>query len=179
MFFLFKNANTMWIDLQEKQIKVKLGEPDDPTMFRKEEEMAEAYTFDEVVEWEGDVPRLKKEYAELMEIGLEEIDDALQYALIATQNGDFYCKPCPGKKFFLKEGEVWRYGMTRKGEKGRYSEVFLDSNNLKLIVQCRGTTTECLKQERWKIFNYPLLPENLARPNDKRLVKPPGNLRTD
>ena len=169
----------MWIDIQEKQLRQKLGEIREPSFYRREEETAEARTFEEMVEWDEGKPRLKKEFAERLERELLEIDDALQYVLLANRDGQYPCKGCPGESVFLNKGEVWRYGVTRKGEKGRYSEWYLKNSFLDIFVQFRGDMNDCLKQEKLKIFNYPLLPENLARPAGERLASPPGNLRTD
>ncbi len=43
------------------------------------------------------------------------------------------------------------------------------------FVQFKGTISECLKEEQRKLFNYPYLPENLGRPEQDRLPRPPYN----
>jgi hypothetical protein len=52
---------------------------------------------------------------------LEELDNAEQYVLRANRDGWYPCYSCPTKnRIFLLKDEVWKYGVTRKGEKGRY-----------------------------------------------------------
>lgn len=140
--------------------------------------MAAVLTFDDVVEWVGGEPQLKKKREEQMHKELRELQEAEQYALIAKQSKFYPCLKCPIPAIFLHVGEVW-YGVTRKGQDGRYHRDFLIQNDLDYIPQYRGSLQKCLEEEKRKIFQYPLLPENLARPPLQRLAKPPGNLRTD
>ena len=141
--------------------------------------MAAALTFDEVVEWKDGEPQLKKKREKQLVKEQKEIDEAEQYALLALTSKHYPCLRCPTPVIFLRKGEVWKYGVTRKGEKGRYTVNYLEQNHFEYFVQFRGTLSDCLKEEKAKIFRYPLLPENLARPNPERLANPPGNLRTD
>lgn len=106
---------------------------------------------------------------------LEEIDNAEQYALFATLNGYYPCFTCPdgSGRIYLYVGEVWKYGVTRVGEKRRYPNQNYGAPNVAYVTQFRGTYTECLKMEKTKIYSYPLLPE--ARKRDVILVRPPGN----
>lgn len=108
---------------------------------------------------------------------LENLDEAEQYALLATDNGYYPCLSCKtsrvdSTRIFLFRNEVWKYGTTTKGEKGRYRKT-LASMNLKYQSQFVGTLADCLKQEKIKIYNYPLLPESLKR--NFHLIRPPGN----
>ena len=77
--------------------------------------------------------------------------------------------------YFLHVGEVWKYGTTIKGQRGRYSSQFFEENAVSYIVEFRGTMGECLQQEQIKLYSYPVLPENLARPEEMRLLRPPNN----
>ena len=43
------------------------------------------------------------------------------------------------------------------------------------VAEFEGDLTTCLKQEITKIRMYKFSPENLKRPLDQRLVRPPGN----
>lgn len=106
---------------------------------------------------------------------LEEIDNAKQYALIATESQYYPCPSCPNgtKVIFLNAGEVWRYGVTRIGESGRYPNKSFGASDLVFVTQFEGTYSECLKMEKIKIYNYPLLPEALQR--NIKLIRPPGN----
>ena len=106
---------------------------------------------------------------------LEEIDNAEQYVLTATINGFYPCYTCPdgSGRIYLYEGEVWKYGVTRKGEKGRYPNQNYGAPDLTYIAQFEGTYAECLKMEKTKIYSYPLLPE--ARKRNVILIRPPGN----
>lgn len=103
---------------------------------------------------------------------LEEIDDAEQYALVARFDDYYDCFNCNGEeKIFLKKGHIWRYGITRKGEKIRYRNKI--DPRLVYFIQFVGSNSECLKEEKIKIYNYALLPENLTRLVP--LIRPPGN----
>ena len=138
-----------------------------------------ALTFSEVVEWENGTPKLKKKRQEQLQKQLNELEDAEQYVLVARRSGLYPCLSCPAPIIYLNAGEVWKYGVTRKGKEGRYTEQYLGANGLIYFVEFRGALQQCLAVEKQKIFNYPLLPENLARPDVYKLAKPPGNLRTD
>lgn len=116
---------------------------------------------------------LDPQRAKKLEKELEELDNAEQYVLLASQNAWYPCFPCIEKKrIFLKRGQVWKYGVTRKGEAGRYGKS-LAQQKLLYVRQFQGTLQACLKQEKIKIYNYAVHPENLAR--TKPLIRPPGN----
>lgn len=106
---------------------------------------------------------------------LREIDNAIQYALLATANKYYPCYSCPdgSKTIFLNIGEAWKYGSTRVGETRRYPNKNYGASDLTFLPQFHGTYTECLKMEKIKIYNYPLLPE--AKKRKIRLFRPPGN----
>jgi hypothetical protein len=94
---------------------------------------------------------------------MRKIDDAEQYALVADISGYYECLHCPTKRIFLKSNEVWKYGVTNQGEKQRYTTQFLEQRVLRYLVQLRGTYSQCLVAEKRKLFEYPILPENLAK----------------
>jgi len=99
---------------------------------------------------------------------LDELDDAEQYVLLAAKPGHYPCFSCTGKSsIFLHQGQVWKYGVTRKGERGRYGNWHVDQGLL-YFIEYTGPL-----QEKLKIYNYALLPENLAR--TPPLIRPPGN----
>lgn len=106
---------------------------------------------------------------------LDEFDNAVQYALFATVDGYYPCYTCPDGSvtIFLYEGEVWRYGSTRKGKEGRYPNENYGASNLFYAEQFWGNEMECRKMEKVKIYKYPLLPEALKR--GIKLLRPPGN----
>lgn len=106
---------------------------------------------------------------------LEELDNAEQYVLRATIPKEYPCYSCPDgqKTIFLRTGEVWKYGTTRKGEAGRYPGKNYGAPDVAYFIQFEGPFGECLKQEKLRIYNYPLLPEALAR--ETILIRPPGN----
>jgi hypothetical protein len=115
-----------------------------------------------------------KEEAKLQK-RLKEIDDSEQYALVAKMDGWYPCLHSGKGTCYLLAGEVWKYGVTSKGEFGRYSSMFISRNNVSYFIQFKGNMAECLKQEQIKLFNYPYLPENLARSPEERLPRPPYN----
>ncbi|HOY07357.1 MAG TPA: hypothetical protein PLO67_18240 [Saprospiraceae bacterium] len=119
--------------------------------------------------------QLTAKYRKELQNHLDEADEAEQYALIALSDGWYTCVHSGFGTYFLKAGEVWKYGTTTKGEQGRYDYKFLRGNGVNYIVQFRGTLHECLKEEKKKIYMYPLLPENLARVEELRLIRPPYN----
>lgn len=125
---------------------------------------------------EGDkAPKLHPKEEEKLQKRLREIDDSEQYALVAKSDGWYPCLHSGRTTFYLKAGEVWKYGVTSKGQFGRYASDFLVRNNVSYNLQFKGTFSECLKQEQIKLFNYRYLPENLARSPDERLARPPYN----
>lgn len=124
-----------------------------------------------------EAPDLLPDLKEKLERELFEIDHAQQYVLRATDDGNYPCYRCPGRTtIFLRRGEIWRYGVTRKGESGRYPAGLADQH-LFYQVEFEGNYAECLKQEKTKIYHYAIHPENLRR--SFRLDRPPGNARTD
>lgn len=124
---------------------------------------------------EGETPKLNPKDQEKLEKRLREIDDSEQYALVARNNGWYPCLHSGRTTFYLKAGEVWKYGVTSKGQFGRYSSSFLFKNKVFYVVQFKGNFSECLKQEQIRLFNYPNIPENLARLPGERLPRPPYN----
>ena len=116
---------------------------------------------------------------------IEQYDNQQLYVLTAIRDGYYYCKHCPTGKFFLKEYEVYKYGITGIGPKDRgYSENWLSKKGLNYTVLTTGHLTVLKSQETTLIGAYAILPENVDRPllgNQKaklnwyRLVIPPGN----
>jgi hypothetical protein len=126
----------------------------------------------EFIVWEDGKPKLAPWRQEKLEEELESLDDAEQYVLIASQKGYYLCYSCPKSNIYLNVGEIWKYGVTTKGQSGRYPNGFPD-NRLRYFVEFSGSIQECLKQEKLKIYNYALLSENLKRQNP--IIRPPGN----
>lgn len=120
-------------------------------------------------------PKIHPKEEEKLLKRLREIDDSEQYALIAKSDGWYPCLHSGRTTFYLKAGEVWKYGVTSKGQFGRYAAKFLLRNNVLYDLQFRGSYSECLKQEQIKLFNYRFLPENLSRSIAERLTRPPYN----
>jgi len=128
----------------------------------------EPFTYDD----EG-VPKISEERKAKLKYELEKLDQAEQYALLAEVSGWFPCFNCPDTThIFLVSGEVWKYGVTTNG-RNRYSPGFYTNNRLVYFPQFRGPLQECLKEEKRKIYYYPVLPENLKR--KIRILRPPGN----
>jgi hypothetical protein len=132
---------------------------------------------EEFIIWKEGDPELSPERQGKLERELWELENAEQYVLRARYSGYFPCYSCGEQMdIFLFVGEVWRYGVTRKGEKGRYS-TGLPNKKLLYLVEYEGPLQECLKQEKMKIYSYALLPENIKRKTP--LIRPPGNKRDD
>jgi len=96
-----------------------------------------------------------------------------QYALVTARDGWYPCYNCGTETMiYLHAGEVWKYGKTCNGEKGRYPNG-LPFDNLQYRIEYVGSEEECLVEEKRKIYNYAHLPENLKR--EIKLIRPPGN----
>lgn len=134
-----------------------------------------ALKWKDIIQYTDGKPLLSTKRQQMLEKKINELDEAEQYALIATMDGLYPCLHSGCSVYHLRIGEVWKYGVTTKGERGRYTAQFLQDNAVSYIIQFKGTMTDCLKEEQRKLFNYPLLPENLARPEANRLLRPPYN----
>jgi hypothetical protein len=109
--------------------------------------------------------------------------------LLPINNGYFECAHSPSGRFYLKTGEIYRYGTTGETTVGRgYSETWLIRNNLSFKIILEGNLALVLAEQTALIGSYPLLPENMLRPlsGDElakpywfRLVIPPGNKSLD
>jgi hypothetical protein len=124
---------------------------------------------------EPDFAQLSPQETDKLQKRLKEIDDSEQYALVAAIDGFYPCLHSGHKTYYLKTGEVWKYGVTSKGALGRYAASFLVKNRVSYLVQFKGNFAECLKQEQIKLFGYPYLPENQVRPLALQLPRPPYN----
>jgi len=136
-----------------------------------------ALKWTDVIEWADGEWRLKPKREAERDKQMRKIDVAEQYALVANIPGYYECLHCPSKLIFLKTNEIWKYGVTNQGEKQRYTTQFFRHRQLKYVTQFSGTYSQCLVEEKRKLFGYPLLPENLARLDSLKLVLPPGNLQ--
>lgn len=134
-----------------------------------------ALKWSDVVEYVNGEPHLTAKHRQKLEKKLAELEEGEQYVLIATRNGFYPCVHDGHPLYFLHVGEVWKYGTTIKGQQGRYGTQYMDENAVSYIVEFRGPMGACLQQEQIKLFSYPLLPENLARPKEMRLLRPPNN----
>jgi hypothetical protein len=126
------------------------------------------------VDENGDV-QLKEWRMLELERQLQELEEAEQYALVALSDGFYECYYCAGGKYYLQEGMIWKYGITRKGVDRRYRGLWLSKMRLAYRVQFRGTNHECQIEEKRKIFLYPMHHDNRIRKPSDRLARPPGN----
>ncbi|MCB0616594.1 MAG: hypothetical protein KDC75_24920 [Phaeodactylibacter sp.] len=118
-------------------------------------------------------PQLQPDRLKKMEKELDKLDEAEQYALVATTAGWYACFNCPDTThIYLFPGQIWKYGVTVNGP-DRYPRSFYKENKLQYISQFKGTLQECLREEKRKIYHYPILPENVKR--KKPILRPPGN----
>lgn len=122
-------------------------------------------------------PELSPDRRDKLDRELKELENSEQYVLLTARNGEYPCFNCGAHSTInLPKGAVWKYGVTRKGEKGRYGEWHVD-NGLVYVVEFEGPLQECLRQEKLKIYLYAVHPENLMR--EAPLIRPPGNKRDD
>ena len=132
---------------------------------------------------------LSKSWAESVGKKVEQHQQHELYMLVATRDGNYLCQHCPTTQFFLKAGEVYRYGTTGLGQQGRgYTESWLARNKLTFLHIQYGDLATVKTEEALLIGNYVIHPENLARPLQSdpssktywyRLVLPPGNNSLD
>lgn len=134
-----------------------------------------ALKWSDVIEYFDGEPRLSSKHQQQLQKKLNELEAAEQYALIAIKDGWYPCLHSGRTLYYLHTGEVWKYGVTSKGERGRYTTEFLEDKGVSYIIQFKGSMTECLQEEQRKLFSYPLLPENMARLELDRLLRPPYN----
>lgn len=134
----------------------------------------EVSTFEEVsIQKEDGTYTLSPERQAKLDRELTQLDNAEQYALIAMANGWYPCYHCrDADSIYLFVEEIWRYGVTTKGQRGRYPSG-LPHQDLAYFTEFEGDLLACLKREKTQIYNYINLPENLKRTN--RLIRPPGN----
>ncbi len=108
-----------------------------------------------------------------------------QYVLFAAKSGNFpvlkWGELVAKDSIWLNVGEVWKYGITCVGELVRYpgqiyyndGKWLLDNTVLRYQAQFKGTEKKCKIEEKRKIYNYPLLPECIAR--KRKFERPPGH----
>jgi hypothetical protein len=121
--------------------------------------------FDETVETRGGKKTLTKDReAELREKQRQLEEDYICYKLIAGVDGIYPCIDCPNGFFYLYKGEVAKYGTTLH-PKTRYSALKLAEERLALIQIDQGSLTAMRQLELELIYYYPILEENLKRPN--------------
>lgn len=132
---------------------------------------------------------LSREWEEAIDQKKEKIEQHLLYVLAAAEDGVYLCKHCPTGKFYLYAGEIYRYGTTGNGKKGRGYNGTWEVKNLLVFhrIMLGDEATVKLKQAEL-IGSYALHPENMRRPligepSSKeywyRLVLPPGNNKLD
>ena len=70
-------------------------------------------------------PQLAEWRAKKLLKELEDLDGAEQYVLLARSNGMYPCYSCSeATSIYLQNGHIWKYGVTSKGQKGRYPDSF-------------------------------------------------------
>ncbi|HMQ49893.1 MAG TPA: hypothetical protein PKA00_20765 [Saprospiraceae bacterium] len=146
--------------------------------------------------WEASVQQnedgsysLSKARQEAIDQKKERILQQEVYMLVAAENGIYFCKHCVNQNFFLYKGEVYKYGTTGNGKNGRgYSESWQMQNKLVFVHLGFGDESTVKIKQAELLGVYPLLPENMSRPNKgdfkskphwHRLVLPPGNTKLD
>ena len=93
-------------------------------------------------------------------------EEAEQYILVAKEEGYYGCLHCPRGAFYLRKGEIVKIGITRQGEQGRYDQNYYARMKVEYIAEYRGTLQIAAERELIRLGNYPLTPENLARPDE-------------
>jgi hypothetical protein len=61
----------------------------------------------------------------------------------------------------------------KAGRKKKVWRLAYEQKPKEYLTEFKGTLSECIKEEKRKIYYYAILPENLKRNNP--LIRPPGN----
>lgn len=108
-------------------------------------------------------------------------EEAEVYYLLASKDGYYECLHCPNGVFYLYKDEIWKVGITIRGQEGRYKMKYLRRMGLRYKVIYRGNIQRAQELEVIEIGSYPLKPENLQRPDKQqgqliryKLARPPG-----
>jgi len=130
------------------------------------------------LKWEDVARRLKdgswglaRERQKEMDYTLDRNENAEQYVLIAVVSGWYECYLCEDGKYWLNKGEIAKIGITTNPAE-RYSQKWLENNLVEYVIEVEGDLAKVRKAEIERIGSYPFLPENMARPEEKRLVVP-------
>lgn len=82
---------------------------------------------------------ISEERKEALQNVLEKLENAEQYVLTAKKSKFYPCSNGECATIWLNMGEVYRYGTTINGQKGRgYSETYLRSNFLEYKIEFKG-----------------------------------------
>ena len=105
---------------------------------------------------------------------LEQFENCVQYAIVATISGYFDCHKCPFgiTKVWLNKGEIWKYGESCQIEK-RWPQSKLEPLFLLREDQIKGDIKITKQAEREKLRKYKLLQE--SRKKEGWFMLPPGN----
>lgn len=82
------------------------------------------------------------------------------YYLLTEKDGYYdYLRSGEKGNIFLEEGEIWKIGETIQWnpitrQQYRYSEAWLQDNNLFFFVVAQGTQGKMKKEEQVHLFNY-------------------------
>ncbi len=114
---------------------------------------------------------LTEERQRKVERTLDRNNNAEQYVLLAAVSGWYKCYLCEEGRYWLNAGEIAKIGITTNPAE-RYSQAWLERNNVEYIIEVTGNLAEVREAEIRRISGYPLLPENMRRPKEKRLVVP-------
>jgi hypothetical protein len=114
---------------------------------------------------------LTDERQDLRDGALDRNTNAEQYVLLAVVSGWYKCYLCPEGQYWLNEGEIAKIGITTNPME-RYSEKWIQDNRVEYVREIVGDLTTVRKAEIERISTYPLTPENMTRPKEKRLIVP-------
>lgn len=129
--------------------------------------------------------QIKKEYKNYVKKKIDQPDECVVYRLVALKDGYYECKNCINGTFFLRSGEIVKYGLSCSDDpKKRYKNHFWKKYSVEMQIIYRGDLAQCTKEEARFIGNYPFTPENTSRPDPTpqsyergryRLLFPPMN----
>lgn len=116
----------------------------------------------EIQEWREDERMLE----------LDRNDNAVQYRLVALVSKYYPCYLCKEGKVWVNAGETLKIGISTNPE-NRYGNTWIVENDIQFVIDVKGDLRTVRAAEINKIAQYPIWPENLNRPIDRRLIVPP------
>lgn len=119
---------------------------------------------------------MKKSYQEHVKDKRDKFSDCEVYYLVALQSGFYKCELCERGTFYLKQGEIYKIGLTCNG-KDRYKSAFYRQMRVEFVTVFEGDLSSCSAREIAELGNYPLRAQNRQRPDPSPETKAKGRYK--